>query len=121
MAGNVMFSPKQEKATLLLLSGKTILEVSKFVGVNERTLYRWLATPEFQQRLEQEKKKLREQAFDKLKAILNKAVEKLETLIDDKNSLIGLRACQTVLEYNIKIVEQEEIEKRLEILEERNQ
>lgn len=117
MSENVRLSAKQEKAIVLLLSNHTIAEVAKRLGVNERTIYRWSAMPHFQERQEQERAKLREEAFGGLKLSLNKAVKRLDKLLDDKSSAICLKACQTVIHYNLEVLGQEEIEKRLEILE----
>lgn len=117
ISGNCRLSAKQEKAVSLLLGNHTIAEVAKQVGVTERTLYNWLRHSDFQERLELEKKKLREQAFDKLRTTLNKAVECLENLLESKAESIKLRACQTILDYNIKLAEIKELEERLEKLE----
>ena len=68
----VNLSSNQEKAIMLLLSNQTISEVAKHLSVNERTLYRWLAIPLFQERLEQEKIKLRDEALSTLKVSFNK-------------------------------------------------
>ena len=69
MSENVRLSAKQEKAILELvdLANKTVEDVAKKIGINERTLYRWLALPSFKERLQEERDRLREQSFNKLK------------------------------------------------------
>ena len=117
LSKNVRLSGEQQKAILPLLGNHTIAEVANQIGITERTLYRWLTLPHFQEKLQQEREKLREQAFDNLKATLNKAVERLGELLDDESSSVRLRACQTILDYNIKLVEIQELEERLARLE----
>ncbi|HET8686414.1 MAG TPA: hypothetical protein VFM18_07085, partial [Methanosarcina sp.] len=57
-------------------------------------------------------------AFTNLKARLNTVVERLSELLDSATESIKLRASQTILDYNIKIVETEELKERLKALEE---
>lgn len=49
--------------------------------------------------------KKQEQAFDTLRANLNKAVEKLGSLLDSESETIELKAVQTILDYHIKFAE----------------
>ncbi len=120
MSGNIRLSAKQEQTILEIINpaNKTMEDVAKKIGINERTLYRWLTLPQFKRRLQGERNRLREQGFNKLKALLNAAVERLGNLLDDASSSIKLRASQTVVDYNIKVAEIEEVEQRLARLEE---
>ncbi|MGE5443281.1 MAG: hypothetical protein ACM3SR_01610 [Ignavibacteriales bacterium] len=117
---NFRLSTKQELAILELLSpdNKTLGDVATKVGVNERTIRTWLKLPHFEERLKKEREKLRDQAFTNLKARLNTVVERLSELLDSATESIKLRASQTILDYNIKIVETEELKERLKALEE---
>jgi predicted transcriptional regulator len=121
-SGNFRFSSKQELAILELLNpdNKTLEDIAVKVGVTERTIRTWLKLPHFEERLRQEREKLREQAFTNLKAALHKAVEKLGGLLDSNSESIKLRASQAILDYNIKIAETEELERRLAALERLN-
>lgn len=120
MSENDRLSAKQERAILELAnpSNRTVEDVAKKIGVGERTLYRWLTLPHFEKCLREEREKLRDEAFSNLKARLNTAVERLGGLLDSETESIKLRASQVILDYNIKIVETEEIEERLKALEE---
>lgn len=66
----------------------------------------------------EERSKLRDQAFDSLKANLTKAVERLGSLLDSESEAIKLKTCQTILDYNMRLIEMQEIESRLLKLEE---
>ncbi len=120
MAEHGRLSAKQEKALLELVnpSNKTVEGVAKKIGVGERTLYRWLTLPHFKQRLEEEKKKLRHQALDELKATLNSAVSALRELLGSANESIRLRGAQSVIDFNLKLGEIQDVEQRLARLEE---
>lgn len=120
MAENDRISVKQEKALLELVnpSNKTVEEVARKIGVGERTIYRWLTLPHFKERLEEEKKKLRHQALDELKATLNKAVSALRELLNSANESIRLRGAQSVIDFNLKLGEIQDVEQRLARLEE---
>lgn len=117
---NCRLSAKQERAVLELVnpSTGTLEEVAKRIGVSERTLYNWLGLPHFQNRLQEERNRLRTEAFDKLKSTLNRAVERLSELLDSETETVRLRACQSVIDYNLKAKELGEFEERLRALEE---
>jgi hypothetical protein len=121
-AENCRLSRKQEQAIIELLdpSNKALVETAQKVGIAERTLRYWLKLPHFQEQLEHERQRLRDKAFSKLRNTLTMAVERLEELLDDANSNVKLKACQTVLDFNLKVIEIEELEKRLEKLEASN-
>lgn len=121
-AENFRLSRKQEQAILELVnpSAHSLAEIANKIKVSERTLYNWLKLPHFQKRLREERTRLREQAFNNLKSTLNNAVEKLGELLDSESESIKLKACQTVLDYNIRIAELEGIEARLTRLEDLN-
>lgn len=104
-AENCRFSKKQERAILELLnpSSRTIAEVAKQAGVSERTLHYWLKLPHFQERLECERARVRQEAFGKLSDSIGRAVEQLCALLTNENSNVKLKACQTVLDYGFKL------------------
>lgn len=116
---NFRLSAKQERAVLELVnpSTGTLEEIAKRIGVSERTLYNWLSLPHFQARLQEERGRLRTEAFDKLKSTINKAVERLGELLDSDSDSIKLRSAQAILDYNIKVVEIQEAEERIAKLE----
>jgi transposase-like protein len=118
-AENFRLSGKQEQAILEFLkpTNTTVKIVSKKIGVTERTLYNWLNIPQFQDRLDEERRKIVKKGYDLLEQILLSAVECLKDLLSSEMESIRLRASQSILDYNIKIGELRVIEKRLRKLE----
>lgn len=107
-ADNCRLSRKQEQAVLELLNPchRTQLEIAKKLGISERTLRYWQSLPQFQDRLQQEKKQLFKQGLDNLRANFHLAAQTLGTLLVDKSPVIRLRASQTIVDYNLKLQEQ---------------
>jgi hypothetical protein len=114
MTANDRLSHKQVQAILALIGNNTILKVAELVGTTERTIYRWLALPNFKEQLRKERDRIRAEAFDSLKGLLNKAVERLDKLLDADSESIMLKACQTVLDYNINTGEVQPLTTRSE-------
>lgn len=114
---------RQELAIQELLNpaNKKIEEVACKVRISRRSLYNWLKIPEFRKRLEEEKNRITQEAFDKLRITLSKSVETLGELLDSQSEATRLKVCQMILDYNIRLIEVHEIEKRLTNLEVQNQ
>jgi len=65
-------SPKQTKAILLLLEGKTPEEIAKTLRLHSKTLYRWLEKDkDFKEALQEAKAKIFNEALENLKALSN--------------------------------------------------
>lgn len=113
---------RQELAIQELLNpaNKKIEEIASKVRVSRRCLYNWLKLPHFRQRLDEEKNRITQEAFDKLRGSLNKSVETLGELLGSQSDAMRLKACQMILDYNIRLIEVQEIEKRLTNLEKQN-
>lgn len=118
-SGDDKLSRLQERAILELLSpdGKTHAEIAQTLNISERTIYNWLSLPEFRKRLLQERNKIREEALEGLKTILSKAVKKLESLLGAKSDGVKLRSAQTILDFNLRLKEAQELEERVSELE----
>jgi hypothetical protein len=58
-------------------------------------------------------------ALDSLKANVGKATETLVKLLDSKSEPIRARAAEDIIEFAQKAIEHEELEKRIEALEQR--
>jgi preprotein translocase subunit SecA len=57
--------------------------------------------------------------LDSLKANVSKATETLVKLLDSKSEPIRARAAEDIIEFAQKALEHEELEKRIEVLEQR--
>jgi len=109
---------RQQLAIAEFLGSPSIEEACRRTKVARGTMYKWLADPTFQAELKRQRETLVEQAFNLLKAGMNRAVEKLLGLLEVESQLgIQLRAAQTLLDQGIKVVELQDLEGRLEALE----
>lgn len=120
MSSNVAspkFSPKMEKALIELLGGASFSEAAAKVGVNERTIQRWLKELEFQKRLDQEKDYIYTQAMDSIRDASCKAAKRLSELVDSTTEKTALKAAELIISLNRKIKEEEALERRLEEVE----
>ncbi len=110
---------QQEQAALHIAYGFKLSRIAKELGINERTMYRWLDRNDFRKKIEIEKSRLREYARDILKNSFSKAVQKLKSLMSDNNSNVTLKAALSIIDLNLKLVEIEENAERLRQLEEK--
>jgi hypothetical protein len=87
-------SSKQQLAVDLLLQGKTDQEAASAVEVTRETVNRWRnRNPYFQAVLNRRRKELWEGAHERMRCLVNKAVETLENSLDEGN----LRAAVEIL------------------------
>lgn len=101
-----------------LLTTPSLEEGCRKARVSKTTVYAWLKEPAFQAEVKRLRQALVDEAFDRLKAGLTQAVDKLLELLHVEGQLgIQLRAAQTLLEYGTKAIELQEMENRLEALE----
>lgn len=110
-------TPRQYKAIGALLSESSIRKASEVSGVPERTLYQWLKNGEFDAAYRAARREAVEQATARLQRISSKAVETLDRLMTCGKHAIEHAAARTVLEFAIKAVEIEDIQARLDALE----
>lgn len=115
---NKKLNAKQEQAALYIAYGFKFNRIAKELGINERTIYRWLDREDFKQHIDKEKSKRREYAKDILKNSFSKAVQKMKNLLNDNNSNVTLKAALSIIDLNLKLVEIEENEEKLRHLEE---
>ena len=111
---------RRQRAVLpYLIAAPSLEEGCRKARVSKTTVYTWLKEPGFQAELKRLRQTLVDEAFERLKAGLTQAVDKLLELLQAKGQLgIQLRAAQTLLDHGIKMMELQELEARLEALEE---
>ena len=111
---------KQSKCLILLLEGKSIQEISEALGVAIKSVYRYQESLEFKKIFAEAREKIFTEALEQLKEASKEAVKTLRELmkIGFKESA-RLGSAKTILELAIKNKELEELEKRIEVLEER--
>lgn len=114
------FGRKKEQAIAALLTATTATEAARVCGIGETTLWRWLQDVEFAERYRQARKRALDVAISRLNQIATDAVNTLHEVITNREAPTSSRvaAARVILETAIKAVEMEEIEARLETLEE---
>lgn len=121
MSSNVAspkFTPKKEKALIELLEGASISDAAAKVGVNERTIQRWLKEPEFQTRLDQGKDDIYTQAMDSIRDASGKAAKRLSELLDSPTEKTALKAAELIFNLNRQNTQKkQELERRIEEVE----
>lgn len=102
-----------------MLDAPSIEEGCKRAKVSKVTVYDWLKQESFREELRRQRDELIERALDSLKANVTRATETLVKLLDSKSEPIKARAAEDIIEFVQKAIEHEELEKRIEALEER--
>ena len=110
---------RQMRVIPYLLDAPSIEEGCKRARVSKVTVYAWLKEEIFRQELKRQRDELIERALDSLKANVTKATETLVKLLDSDSEPMQARAAEDIIEFAQKAIEHEELEKRLEALEER--
>jgi hypothetical protein len=110
---------KQEAAIGALLAQRNVAEAAQVAGIGTRTLYRWLALPEFRKAYLQARRQAFEQAGARLQQATGVAVTVLLTLMLDPKAPAAsrVRAAHSVLDMAAKALEMEDLEMRLRHLE----
>jgi hypothetical protein len=111
-------SRRQRCAIPHLLSAKTNQEGCEKAGISRKTLYKWLKNKDFCEELGAQREIIITEALERLKGSIAKAVLVLVSMLDTTES-DGLKRllAKDVLEYALKVREQEDIISRIERLE----
>lgn len=117
MAENM--SGKQAKAINALITTPGVPAAARAAGVSERTLYRWLSSPEFRAALLQAEGEAIDTAARRLLSLSETALDTLANVLEDSTirADIRLRAVDLVLTHFQKLRELRNIEERLADLE----
>jgi hypothetical protein len=112
--------PGQERAIFALLSEPTLKAAAASASISETTLWRWLREPAFKDAYRKARSDALAQATAKLQAL---AAEAVDTLVEvHRNREIGahirVSAARAILELAYKVHEIEDLEARIEALEE---
>jgi predicted DNA-binding protein YlxM (UPF0122 family) len=110
---------RQMRVIPYLLDAPSIEEGCKRAKVSKGAVYEWLKEESFRQELKRQRDELIERALDSLKANVTKATETLVKLLDSDSEPMQARAAEDIVEFAQKALEHEELEKRIEPLEER--
>ena len=110
---------KKEAAVLALLSTRSVEEAARSIGVNPRTLYRWMKEPEFNAAYLAGKRAAFGQAIARLHHLASAAVSTLGKVMLDSATppATKVRAADSILNHTVKAIETEDIDTRLRELE----
>jgi len=119
MARNGTLNRKFERAIFALLEASTVGEAAARAGISRRTLERWLARPDFQERLRATQAEVRRQAIAQLQAAMTEAVQILRYFMTDKTipPSVRLGAARATLEFGLRFYAAQELEERVVRLE----
>ena len=116
MAG---LTPKQEKTIAALMTTATVTDAAKAAGVGERTVYAWLAEPDFSAAYRAARRDAVQQATARLQQVSGAAAGALADLLDNSKAPIRLAAARAILEMAVKAVELDDLQQQLAALAER--
>lgn len=113
------YSFNAEKFLANLLNQPSLKEAAAATGISVVTATHWLRKPEFIELYRQAKSDLVSHAIAKLQSVTGKAVQTLEDVMDDPDApaTAKVSAARVILESSIRAMEDEEISRRLEALE----
>jgi len=109
---------KQLRAIPLILQAKSITEGVEKAGISKTTFYEWMKNPKFKLEWTEQRKEIISLALDELKAGAGEAVRVLKELLNAESEAIRLKTAMGILEHISKFMDIEDIQKRLELLEE---
>ena len=112
-------TPKQQKALLALLSQPTKSKAAEAAGIAPKTLRCYLEDPEFQAEYKKAFSGMVEDAVRQSQQSLAPALATLREIVEDNglDAQPRISAARSILEYSLKLTEQNDILAKLEALE----
>ncbi len=111
-------TPSQQICINELLAGNKVIDACKTAKVTRQAYYYWLKDDQqFQDELERQRNEIIDSSMGKLRSLMNKAVNKLEALVNSENEEVARKASNSIIEYSLKWAEAEDVEDRLEEVE----
>ncbi|MDO4775496.1 MAG: phage replication protein [Aerococcaceae bacterium] len=112
-------TPRQEKFLLALLDTPTLKKASQQANISENTGRKWLQDDLFSEEYKRMRRELMKQTTARLQYLSLKATGELEKILDDPKASIfaKIQASQLILEKAYKGLELEDLEERIERLE----
>jgi len=114
-------SRRQQKFLPIFLESKSVAEAATRSGIPTGTIYRWLSNPLFAKAYREARHKLMDEAIHRLSSLADSAVEALDDILHSSNASDQSRvsAARLILDSMSKIIEFENVQKRIEELEAR--
>ena len=116
MAGN---GSRRGDSQLLaaLAAGRTVEDAAHQANISQRTAFRRLADPEFQQQISQLRSRMIDEALGRLSDASAEAVETLRILLAAESENVRLGSARTILELGSRLRESVELEQRISRIE----
>jgi transposase-like protein len=113
------FGRKKEEAIAALLTQRNVEEAARAIGVDAKTLLRWMKLPEFQVAYREARRDAFSQSIARLQQATSAAVTTLLKVMVDPGSPASakVRAADSVLDHAAKAIEIEDLEARIAALE----
>ena len=110
---------KSDRILQALLTSRTIAESAKVAKVSERVVYTYLSDPDFKARYDKACADVLRGITNQLREHMSKAIVTIvEIMTDPENTAKDrLNAAKTILEYNAKYSDMQEVNERLQRLE----
>ncbi len=110
-------TPAQERAALLIVSGENLQSVASNVGINPRTLHRWMQMEAVKNRIRALRTLAFEHAANRLQTLTGKAIDTLENNLSSGNRASEVRSAVALLRLNLDLQEAFNFDSRLERIE----
>lgn len=111
-------SRKEEKFIAALLSQPTVEAAATATGISISTSTRWLQDPEFQRKYQTARRETLRRTMGRLQTAASEAVDALrEIQSNGQSESARVSAARTILEQSIKAADIEDIQQRLDLLE----
>lgn len=115
--GKKELTARQRKAIPLLLS-LPVERACDEAGLSKQTVYTWLKQDAFKNEIRRCRDELMQNAIETLKANVTKATETLVRHMDSEKETISIRAAMSIIQYAQRAIEEEDLEQRIQALEE---
>ncbi len=102
-----------------ILSSCSLEEARRKSKISKGTLYTWLKEEAFKAELSRQRNEITKEARFRLKSAISRAVDELVKLIDNEKADLKRLVCKDILDYAFKSIELEDIEARIDSLEEK--
>lgn len=112
-------TPKQQKALLALLTNPTKEKAAAAAGITPKTLRSYLDDPDFQEEYKKAFSDMVEDAVRQSQQSLEPALATLREIVEDSalDAQPRITAARSILEYSLKLTEQNDLLAKLEALE----
>jgi len=110
---------RKKRAILALVEHGAVSKAAEACGCARSTLYKWMQEEEFNKALRQASNSQLLEASRRLDALLLRAIDKLEKLLDSNSEHQARLAAESIISHGARLRELTELERRVSALEER--